>query len=249
MAVTWVEKSALSEAVAQRVLSTGVVLDVGPGIRPQTLVPAELLIFAEAHRPYVERLRAIVGEGRRAVFLNGRWDAALALLLDRSVDSVFALDFIEHLEKEDGKRFLTEAARVARDQVVIFTPLGFYPQSYDDPAGADRWGMDGGYWQTHRSGWTPDDFDAAWDVLCCREFHTVDEHDRPLPRPFGALWAFRSAGSASAGDAVRPRWGTVAAARGATPRGRLAGALRSVLPTPLYRALRGTLGRVIPSRS
>jgi len=66
------------------------------------------------------------------------------------VDTVFALDVIEHLLRADGERLLQEVARVAYRQIVVFTPLGFMPQSYDNRR--NRIAGDGrGYWQTHRS--------------------------------------------------------------------------------------------------
>jgi hypothetical protein len=118
----------------------------------------------------------------------------MKILPDKSVDSVFALDVIEHMEKEDGLKFLKEAERVARQQIMIYTPLGFYPQTYDDPDKSDRWGMGGGYWQTHRSGWSPEDFGEGWELICCKEYHFIDEDEQLLEKPFGAIWAFRNFG-------------------------------------------------------
>ena len=115
----------------------------------------------------------------------------MGLLVTKSVDTVFALDFIEHLGKSDGLAFLQEAERVARRQVVVYCPLGFYPQTYDDREKPDRWGMDGGFWQTHRSGWQAEDFGDNWELVCCEAYHFVDENDQPLEKPFGAIWAFR----------------------------------------------------------
>jgi hypothetical protein len=116
----------------------------------------------------------------------------MGILPSKSVDSVFALDVIEHLEKADGLRFLQQAERVARRQIVIFTPLGFFPQSYEDPDKPDRWGMQGGYWQTHRSGWLPEDFSEDWELVCFESYHLVDQDEQPLEKPFGAIWAFRN---------------------------------------------------------
>ena len=104
---------------------------------------------------------------------------------------MFALDFIEHLTKGEGFDFLAQAERVARRQVVLFTPLGYFPQSYEDADEMDGWRMHGGYWQTHRSGWTPDDFPAGWDIIACREYHTKDRHGQ-LDAPAGCLWAIRT---------------------------------------------------------
>jgi len=52
--------------------------------------------------------------------------------------------------------------------------------------------MKGGRWQTHRSGWTPDDFGPEWHVVVCGDFHVVDENEAPLDEPFGAFWAIYS---------------------------------------------------------
>jgi hypothetical protein len=88
---------------------------------------------------------------------------------DRSVDSVVALDLIEHMRRAEGERLLKHLVRVARQQAVVFTPLGFYRHSYRSGE-TDRWGMKGGRWQTHRSGWTPDDFGPEWHVVDCEDF-------------------------------------------------------------------------------
>jgi hypothetical protein len=120
------------------------------------------------------------------VFLNARWDEVIGMLPDKSVDSVYALDFIEHLEKEDGLRMLREAERVARVQIVVYTPDGFFPQSHA-PDGRDRWGMDGGFWQTHRSGWGTEDFGEGWDFVISPDFILLDEHNQPLEQPMGSF--------------------------------------------------------------
>ncbi len=190
MNVTWLEKDAVPDAIAERVQLADVVLDVGPGIRPQKHVFPLIHICVEPFAPYIERMRESVGDDPRFVFLNSTWQDALAKLPDKSVDSVFALDVIEHLEKDDGLELLRQARRLARRQVMIFTPLGYMPQDYDEADKKDRWGMEGGYWQTHRSGWEPGDFDDDWSFVACKRYHEVDENDQPLDEPAGALWAF-----------------------------------------------------------
>jgi hypothetical protein len=77
--------------------------------------------------------------------------------------------------------------------VVVFTPLGFYRQHYLS-GDIDRWGMSGTHWQTHRSGWLPEDFAPNWHIVACADFHLVDEHDEPLAVPFGAFCAIHSHG-------------------------------------------------------
>ena len=191
--VEWVSRAdAHSEnAIRPYLEAARVVIDIGPGIRPQTILSPATHICVEPFEPYIGKLREQVGDDPGFVFLNATWERVLPLMPDRSVDSVVALDVIEHLRRREGKRLLEHAVRIARQQVVIFTPLGFYHQSYRNQ-GTDRWGMKGGRWQTHRSGWSPDDFGRDWHVVACRDFHAVDENEEPLDEPFGAFWAIYS---------------------------------------------------------
>ena len=194
--MTYVARADALEIVGARVKDADVVLDLGSGIMPQPFVKRPLLhLCVDAHRPYLERLKSDVGTDPRYLFLNGRWDEVMPMLPDDSVDSVFALDFIEHLEKEDGLRMLREAERVARLQVVVYTPNGFFPQTHQ-PGSPDRWGLDGGSWQTHRSGWTAEDFGDRWSFVISPDFILLDEHNAPLETPMGALWAIRDLGEA-----------------------------------------------------
>lgn len=199
MKVTWLDKDAIAAEIARRVRPADTVLDVGPGIRPQTHVYPLIHICIEPFAPYIERIRERIGDDPRFVFLNCTWQDGLKALPDDSIDSVFALDVIEHLEREDGFELLRQARRVARRQVTIFTPLGYMPQDYDEATKKDRWGMQGGFWQTHRSGWEPADFGADWTFVACRRYHLVDENDQPLDSPAGAFWAFLDLPSAGAG--------------------------------------------------
>lgn len=189
--ITHVGREEALDAVRRKVADVEVVLDIGAGIVPQPFVRKPLVhICVDAHRPYLDHVKREVEDDPRFVLVNAGWDEALAMLPDKSVDSVFALDVIEHLEKEEGLRMLAEAERVARVQIVVSTPHGFFPQSYE-PGGRDRWGMHGGHWQTHRSGWTPEDFGAGWTFVISPDYITVDEHNEVMDEPMAALWALR----------------------------------------------------------
>ncbi|MDP3013988.1 MAG: tetratricopeptide repeat protein, partial [Candidatus Subteraquimicrobiales bacterium] len=192
MKVTWMTRQESHAMVQGKVVQTEVVLDIGPGIRPQGYFKPRIHICVEPYLPYIERLRQDIRDDAAYVFQNCTWDHAMKLLPERSVDTVFALDVLEHFEKEEGLRFLEEASRVARRQIIIFTPLGFYPQTYDGANNQDRWGMKGAYWQAHRSGWCPEDFGDDWELVCCKEYHFIDENGKPFKKPFGAIWAFRN---------------------------------------------------------
>ncbi len=192
LSVTYAPREQALDVVASKIQDAEVVLDLGPGICPQPFVRPYVHICVDAHRPYLERLKKESLEDPKYVLINATWDQVITLLPDKSVDTVFALDFIEHLEKEDGLRMLREAERVARRQVVVYTPHGFFPQTYDDPHKHDRWGMDGGYWQTHRSGWEFEDFGEEWDFVCSPDFIQLDENNELMEKPMGAIWAFRN---------------------------------------------------------
>lgn len=198
--IQWIsrEQALEGEIVRARLRPARSVLDVGSGINPQPLVRAELHICVDPFFPYLQRLREDAGDDARFVLVNATWDQILPLLADASIDTVLAFDVIEHLDKSDGERMLDEATRVARNQVVVFTPLGFYPQTYEE-GDADRWGMAGGAWQMHHSGWKPEHFSREWAIIACPDLHQVDQHERPLAEPIGAFWAIRDLAAANRG--------------------------------------------------
>jgi len=133
-------------------------VDVGPGIRPQKLVRTQTTICVEPYGAYADWLR-----DRGYSVRQGRAVDVLPTL--SGVDTVVALDVIEHMEREEGEEFVRQAVSLAKQQVCIFTVDGFLPQS------GDAWGMGGDYWQEHRSGWTPDDF-PGWRIIRLRDFHS-----------------------------------------------------------------------------
>jgi hypothetical protein len=51
---------------------------------------------------------------------------------------------------------------LARIAVHVYTPEGYLPQAATED-GTDAWGLHGGEWQRHRSGWAVDDF-PGWRV-------------------------------------------------------------------------------------
>jgi SAM-dependent methyltransferase len=130
-------------------------LDVGcgPGRYLHRLPPQITTRWAlDAHRPYLQRVQG-------ARLLHGLAQVKLLELDDRSIDLVYALDFIEHLERQEALEVIAEMKRIAKETVVVFTPHGFQVQESDPfKEGAD-------IWQTHRSGWNEHD-------LWCLGFRT-----------------------------------------------------------------------------
>jgi SAM-dependent methyltransferase len=111
---------------------------------------------------------------------------AVAMFGERSFDCAMAIDLIEHLEKPDGERLLDVLERVARRRAIVFTPNGFVPQeSYD-----------GNPYQTHRSGWTPDEMRSRgyrlYGVHGWKPLRAERGEPRWRPRRFWATLALRT---------------------------------------------------------
>lgn len=128
------------------------VLDVGPCISPMQWFRAREHVCIEPYEPHVNALRAA-----GYVVWRGTAQEMMPEIGCRRFDSVFLLDVIEHMERAEAAEVLLHAQRVARCQVVVFTPNGFVEQD------SDNFGLGADHWQTHRSGWTPEDF-PGWRI-------------------------------------------------------------------------------------
>lgn len=191
--VFWTERETFMADGVRRIVDADVVLDIGCGIRPHTYITPSIYICAEPYAEYVEVLKKTLEGNTDSVFviLEQDWETTVNQLSESSIDTVFLLDVIEHLGKDTGKRLLEMTEKIARRQIIVFTPLGFVEQ-HTLPDGKDAWGLNGAAWQEHKSGWLPDDFDDSWDVVACKDFHQVNNIGGKLDEPFGALWAIKN---------------------------------------------------------
>jgi hypothetical protein len=168
------------------------ILDLGSGIRPFNLGPAITHVCVDAHRPYLDYLNNSFQSTSR-IYIHETADKALRSFPDKSIDLVVAMDFIEHVEKDHGKNLVKEMERVARIGILLFTPLGYMPQHNDGDL--DSWGLDGGKWQEHKSGWFPEDFSEIsddWKFLVCETYHEEDSQKKNLSKVFGAFYAYKN---------------------------------------------------------
>lgn len=191
MAVQWVDREILVEVGIGAVLPAKSVLDIGCGLRPQTIIRPHTHICCEPFAEYAQELTKRFSTAPGLFVVQNTALNFLDQLPDKAVDTIFMLDVIEHIDKEEGLRILAACERVARQQIVLFTPLGFMEQDYES-GDEDAWGFSGGFWQKHRSGWVPEDFGEGWDVYACEDFHIVNGKGDPLDPPGGALWAIRT---------------------------------------------------------
>jgi len=135
------------------------VLDIGAGVRPMAWYKTACHVCVEPYGPYVDVLRAA---GYTVMQLSALESLSLMIASRESIEAIYLLDVIEHMEKDDGAEVLRLATQLASVQVVVFTPNGFKEQTID------AWGYGGDEWQTHRSGWTIEDF-PGWDVTIVPE--------------------------------------------------------------------------------
>lgn len=74
---------------------------------------------------------------------------------DSSVDVISIIDGIEHLEKVKALSLIRHMKRVARKQILLFTPQGQNEEGFVRNEPHDAWGISGAdEHQTHKSGWT-----------------------------------------------------------------------------------------------
>jgi hypothetical protein len=172
------QKEKIHEIAAALVRPASSCIDIGPGLRPQKFLLAKSHLLIEPHHPYAEQLARTYPD-KPVIRMDGL--RFLEVMMDQSVDTIFLLDVIEHLDKKDGEKLLENAKRVARSQVIVFTPLGFMPQHYSEIGGA--WGnVTHNELQNHMSGWSPSDFEGSTCVIC------DDYHDAP-DQKYGAFYA------------------------------------------------------------
>jgi|GEM_PF-1156812 len=202
-------RSSLVLAVQKVIEPVQVVLDIGCGIQPQNYITPAVHICCEPFGDYIEYLQREIREQKKInlidrtyFFLNSTWSEVTRYFPDRSVDTVFLLDVIEHLDKEQGRELLAWVEKIARCQIVIFTPLGFVKQEHSD--GKDAWGMNGGSWQEHKSGWKPEDFDETWQTYVAERFHYESNLGDPYAVPAGAFYAIKTI--SNFGSAIKPRF-------------------------------------------
>ncbi|WP_438448225.1 hypothetical protein [Gorillibacterium sp. sgz5001074] len=140
-------------------------LDVGAGVcRISGDFQVPLILALEAHRPYLENRT-----NRSPHIIPLHMDALKMekVLLPKTVSSVLIADVIEHVTKKEGLELLRQAEVIAVNRVVVFTPSGYFPQD-----GYDYYNMNGEYYQTHRSGWTPEEFDRmGYTVIVLKGLH------------------------------------------------------------------------------
>lgn len=80
--------------------------------------------------------RKIASIIRKLVALNMEWDDVVKCFTPHSVDTVILGDLFEYLGKSEAKLLLDKTIQIAKQQVILYTPLGFMPQFHENEKGA-----------------------------------------------------------------------------------------------------------------
>ncbi len=132
------------------------VLDVACGKGLPMMVLKQKVNFKDVHgvdlyEPYINFCK------RKGIHNSYTFcDARKLPFKNKSFDIAMALQVLEHLNKKDALKVLTDLERIAKKQVIISTPIGltFHPA------------VDGNDLQLHKSGFMPKDFeDKGYKVI------------------------------------------------------------------------------------
>lgn len=98
---------------------------------------------------------------------------------DKSVDVISIIDGIEHMDKKTGLTVIQEMKRVARKQILLFTPQGSGEDGYLRNEPHNAWGIEGAdKHQKHKSGWTLDELkELDFDLILAAS--DTSQHGEP----------------------------------------------------------------------
>ncbi len=141
------------------------ILDVACGLSLKSkFLPAQIRVGVDIYEPYFKSIES------ETPFVLVKYDVRKIseIFPDKSFDLVIALDIVEHLEKEESLKMIEQCEKIARKGVIIETPKGYVPQNLD------ILGHGGHEWQTHRSGWEPEEFQKMDYKVVLRDYKMSD---------------------------------------------------------------------------
>lgn len=123
------------------------ILDIGCGKGvPMMIINRNLkyeVTGVDMFQPYLDQAKKL-GVYKRLIKADAR---KLPFQKDQ-FDVVLCLGMIEHLTKKEGVRLLKDMERIAKKKVIIWAPVGFYPQGE----------IDDNPFQVHECAWEPSEF-------------------------------------------------------------------------------------------
>lgn len=98
---------------------------------------------------------------------------------DNAFDVISIIDGIEHMDKQTGLELIPHLKRVAKKEVLLFTPQGHGDDGYLKNEPHNAWGIEGAdHFQTHKSGWTALELkDLGFEML--DKADDISQHGEP----------------------------------------------------------------------
>jgi predicted SAM-dependent methyltransferase len=186
--VKWFSRIGLNREIWKHIKDVDVVLDIGCGVRPQKFLNPKIHYCCEPFKDYCDILTKKYKNNSKKVIINKTAEDVVNEFPKESVDSIFMLDLLEHMEKDAARKVIKKCQEIVRTQVVIFVIIGFVPLDYEKGE-KDALGLYGEYWQTHKSAWKIDDFDEKWEILPCKHYAYFDAKGRIFEEPYSVFWA------------------------------------------------------------
>ncbi|MBM7564207.1 class I SAM-dependent methyltransferase [Paenibacillus sacheonensis] len=156
--------------LTQQLADAQSLLDIGCG--PCLILddlPYKHIVALDIHRPYLINR---VTKSEHILPLNADARMIDKLFVPKSFSAVSFIDSIEHFSKQDALGMLSKAELIAKRQVIVFTPRGFFPQE-----NIDHFGLNGEEFQAHRSGWGPEELEQlGFEVTVMKGQH---DHRNP----------------------------------------------------------------------
>ena len=141
------------------------VLDVACGLSLKSkYINADIRVGVDIYEPYFQHIET------KVPYVVVKYDVRKLreIFMPKSFDMVIAIDIVEHIEKGESLSMMSQCEEIARKAVIIETPKGYIPQNLDIQ------GHGGHEWQTHRSGWEPEEFQARGYKTFLREYTMTD---------------------------------------------------------------------------
>lgn len=129
-----------------------ILADIGCGAELRHHVDADIVLCIEPWKDSYDLLVKDIGKDKKYIPYNYTWEESLDKI--KRMDSILLMDVVEHLDKYYCYELIDRSICKITRQIVIFTPLGFFPQH-----------IEGYPMQEHVSGWFPDEFGSDWDVF------------------------------------------------------------------------------------
>lgn len=137
------------------------ILDAACGLSLKSkYIPAQIRVGVDIYEEYFKHIESDVPY----VVLKYDIRKLREIFMPKSFDLVIALDVMEHLEKQESLDVLRQCEEIARKAVIIETPRGYIPTNMD------ILGHGGDEWQTHRSGWEPEEFETLGYKTILRDY-------------------------------------------------------------------------------